>query len=168
MLPMACALVALVSAGCSIDGAGIGVSRRYYANADGSGTAVEIGAAGVSIRTAPIDRGMTLGWARRTYLLPGNLPPGTDPPSSDDGAVLRPVDPFDWRPRDVLAVNGRTGGLSVDVSRSRLGLSLGIRQRAVLRMDGRASRWVYIQQIPGQAMRLAVKEASWDVEQSER
>jgi hypothetical protein len=79
---------------------------------------------GVQLRGAPSDAGLTLGYARRTYVYPG-----TTPDLPDTGRY------YFWVPQPAtapVAWYGRAIGLDLRTATGNLGITLGFRGTAVL------------------------------------
>lgn len=79
---------------------------------------------GVQLRGAPINSGLTLGYARRTYVYPENTPDLPNPGQYYFWVPQPPTAPVAW--------DGQATGLDVRMASSSLGITLGFRGAAVL------------------------------------
>jgi hypothetical protein len=111
----------LVLAGCAT-GTG-GLVAGEVVEADGARVIVVRGY-GLQVRTEPIDAGLTLGYARRTYVYPDTTP-GLPAPGS---YIL-------WIPQPAtapVALDGAAIGLDLQASRLNLGMTIGYRGTSLL------------------------------------
>lgn len=126
----------LMLPGCAINGRGLLARRCYFQN--DTTQAVQIDARGISLITAPFDSGITIGRSRKTYYWPrptAQAGPATRPaPPSDLPVPLRQADPFSWGGRRPLAIASYSEGVALDASQSRVGLTIGVRSSAILRV----------------------------------
>jgi hypothetical protein len=108
-------------AGCSPGTAGL-VSGEVL-DADGAEVLVVDGY-GLSLRGTPVDRGLTVGYARRVYVYPEETP-GLPAPGRHLFWVPQPAEP-------PMALNGEAIGLDLSASRVSVGVTLGYHGTALL------------------------------------
>ena len=121
VLPVSLLTMLTVATGCASGTAGL-VSGNVL-QADGARVIVVRGY-GLQLRGTPPDAGLTLGYARRTYVYPDGIP-GLPQPGRYYGWVPQPATaPVAW--------DGRAIGIDLRTAGPNIGITLGLRATSVL------------------------------------
>ena len=143
--------------GCSVNGIGM-VDVQHYEN--DSVYAVKIESWGGHLSTNSADFGITLGHAERLYIYPkgegGSALLVDTLMAHGDGDELIPTDaPLsrEMANRNAMAWMTDNGGITIDLNANKIGLSIGLQSRRVIKLPREFSGWVVIRHSPDGALR---------------
>jgi hypothetical protein len=146
-------LAAPLLGACAFNDHGLVRVHRYE---NDSAVLLHLTAIGAHLVTYAGDAGLTLGYSDRTYVFPRTDGPVhvpmsavADPDAWQRTGRLHAVDANPARSDEPVMRVARTGGLSLDANRNRVGLALGVAYRAALWLPVDGSRVVRIHYAPG-------------------